>query len=106
MPEPDSSVTTSIALCGYSLHGVVNGRPITAVRGRDARALLAYLLLHRHRAISRPELIGAVWPADQPRDRLNSLSHALARARDAIGSGAISSGEMLELNLEPGAEVD
>src|SRR5215210_4677571 len=36
--------------------------------GRLGRALLAFLVLNRHRAVTRDELMGALWPAAVPRD--------------------------------------
>ena len=36
--------------------------------GRLGRALLAFLVLNRHRPVTRDELMGALWPASVPRD--------------------------------------
>ena len=52
--------------------------------GRLGRALLAYLVLNRHRSVTRDELMGALWPESVPRDPAATLSTLLS------GSGARS----------------
>ena len=65
---PSEAGTTRIQLCGR-LKADVEGRHVTpALRGRQGRVLLAYLVLNRGRPVSRDELIDAIWP-DDPADR-------------------------------------
>ena len=54
--------------------------------GRLGRALLAFLVLNRHRAVTRDELVGALWPAAVPRDPAATLSTLLSGIRRASAS--------------------
>jgi DNA-binding SARP family transcriptional activator len=53
--------------------------------GRLGRALLAYLVLNRHRPVTRDELVAALWPASVPRDPAATLSTLLSGLRRALG---------------------
>ena len=54
--------------------------------GRLGRALLAYLVLNRHRSVTRDELMGALWPESVPRDPAATLSTLLSGLRRALGA--------------------
>src|SRR5262249_60883353 len=60
----------------------VAGQPVQHWRGNRGRMLLAYLLLHRARALTRDELGGAFWPDAAPdvvRNRLHVALYGLRR---------------------------
>ena len=61
MPRPRGPVR--IHLRG-ELRLEVDGRRVEgSLPGRLGRALLAYLVLHRHRQMTRDELVHALWPS-------------------------------------------
>ena len=63
---PDAARGARVQLCG-ELEARIGGRDIAPrLRGRQGRALFAYLVLHRERSVSRDELIDALWPTDPP----------------------------------------
>ena len=74
--------------------------------GRLGRALLAYLVLNRHRSVTRDELMGALWPASVPRDPAATLSTLLSGLRRALGSEVLQGRSELKLELPPDAVVD
>src|ERR671936_283833 len=58
------------------------------------RALLAYLLLHRNRAVAREALIDALWGDDPPASAAHALDVHVSRLRKAL-AGA-DGGQMLQ----------
>ena len=52
---------------------------------RQARLLLAYLVLNRDRAVDRRELMDVLWPAESQIDRRAGLRPLLSRLRQALG---------------------
>jgi predicted ATPase/DNA-binding SARP family transcriptional activator len=74
--------------------------------GRLGRALLAYLVLHRHRQVTRDELVHALWPSRAPRDPGATLSTLLSSLRRALGPELLQGRGELRLELPPDAEVD
>jgi DNA-binding SARP family transcriptional activator len=74
--------------------------------GRLGRALLPYLVLNRHRSVTRDELMGALWPASVPRDPAATLSTLLSGLRRALGSELLQGRSELKLELPPDAVVD
>jgi DNA-binding SARP family transcriptional activator len=74
--------------------------------GRLGRALLAFLVLNRRRAVTRDELMAALWPASVPRDPAATLSTLLSGIRRALGAAALSGRSELRLELPPDAIVD
>lgn len=66
---------------------LVQGQPVPRWTGSKGRMLLAYLLLHRGRALSRGELGCAFWPDDEPgvvRNRLNVTLYGLRKDLRAL----------------------
>ena len=53
---------TRVQLCGRLSVEFDGVEIVTALRGRQVRLLLAYLVINRDRRVGREELIGAVWP--------------------------------------------
>jgi SARP family transcriptional regulator, regulator of embCAB operon len=74
--------------------------------GRLGRALLAFLVLNRRRAVTRDELMGALWPASVPRDPAATLSTLLSGVRRALGAEVLQGRSELRLELPADAVVD
>jgi DNA-binding SARP family transcriptional activator len=74
--------------------------------GRLGRALLAFLVLNRHRPVTRDELMGALWPAAVPRDPAATLSTLLSGIRRALGAELLQGRSELRLELPQDAIVD
>jgi DNA-binding SARP family transcriptional activator len=66
------------------LEVVDDGRTIPLERKR-ARALLAFLLLHRNEAVSSETLIDELWGARAPRTATASLQNYVSRLRRSLG---------------------
>ena len=77
-----------------------------ALPGRLGRALLAYLVLKRHRQVTRDELVEALWPAGAPRDPGATLSTLLSSIRRALGAELLQGRSELRLELPPDTEID
>lgn len=97
---------TRIQLCGR-LKVDFQGRHVTpALRGRQGRVLLAFLITKRGRAISRAEMITAIWPDEQPVDPSAALRTQLSRLRSALGPQALAGRETVELRLPQDTWID
>lgn len=97
---------TQIELCG-SLRADIGGRQMTArLPGRQGRSLFAFLVVNRHRPVSRHELHQVLWPQNLPEAPETGLSTVLARVRRVVGDGVIEGRAELGLNLDPDAQID
>lgn len=97
---------TRIQLCGR-LKVDFEGRHVTpALRGRQGRVLLAYLVINRGRAVSREELVSAIWPETPPANPGAALRTQLSRLRSALGSEALAGRDTVELRLPEATWVD
>jgi DNA-binding SARP family transcriptional activator len=95
-----------IQLCGR-LRVDIGDRHVTpALRGRQGRVLLAYLVLNRGRAISRSEMIRAIWPEERPEDPAAALRTQLSRLRAALGAEALAGRDAIELHLPADTWID
>lgn len=74
--------------------------------GRQGRALVAYLVLNRDRAVSRDELLNVLWPSQPPASPEAALSSILAKVRRALEPLQISGRQALTLQLAPHVQVD
>jgi DNA-binding SARP family transcriptional activator len=97
---------TRIQLCGRLVVKLDGRRVEDALPGRQGRALLAYLVLHRLRPVTRGELVDALWPGEAPAAADSALSALLSKLRRALGPGALDGRSELELRLPSGAFVD
>ncbi|MFZ0384706.1 MAG: AAA family ATPase, partial [Solirubrobacteraceae bacterium] len=79
---------------------------VAALRGRQVRLLLAYLVLNRGRQVGRDELIGAVWPETAPRSQDAALRTLLSRLRSVAGADVLVGRDELTLALPEPAWVD
>lgn len=105
MPALESGATR-IQLCGR-LKADVNGQHVTpALRGRQGRVLLAYLVLNRGRPVSRDELIAAIWPDAMPANPAAALRTQLSHLRSALGSAALAGRSTVELHLPENTWID
>jgi DNA-binding SARP family transcriptional activator len=103
---PLEAGTTRFQLCGR-LKADVNGHHVTpALRGRQGRVLLAYLVLNRGRAVSRDELLTAIWPNSPPANPSAALRTQLSHLRSALGPQALAGRDTVELHLPEHAWVD
>lgn len=84
---------------------VVVGQSVQHWRGNRGRMLLAYLLLHRARALTRDELGGAFWPDAAPdvvRNRLHVALYGLRRDLRAVCEHPIVVHGRRGFSLHPG----
>jgi DNA-binding SARP family transcriptional activator len=95
-----------IQLCGrFALE--LPGRPIDPrLTGRQGRLLFAYLALNRERALTRDELIDALWPSVTPAAAPSALAVLVSKLRAALGPELLSGRGELRLDLPPDARID
>ncbi len=74
--------------------------------GRQGRALVAYLVLHRDRPVSRDELLDVLWPSHPPASPEAALTSVLAKVRRALEPALISGRQALTLQLPPASQID
>jgi DNA-binding SARP family transcriptional activator len=108
LPEPPSELEaqTRIQLCGRLKVDFEGNHVTPALRGRQGRVLLAYLVIRRGRAVSREEMIEAIWPEERPVDPAAALRTQLSRLRSALGTQALAGRETVELHLPPETWID
>lgn len=95
-----------IQLCGR-LKVDIGGNHVTpALRGRQGRVLVAYLVLNRARAVSRDELVSAIWPHELPANPHAALRTQLSRLRDALGTDSLAGRAAVELRLPDDTWID
>src|SRR6185436_11648749 len=95
-----------VEVCG-PLSVVIDGEPREgALRGRQGRLLLAYLVLNRHRAVRRDELADVLWAEGTPEGGEAQLAPPLSRLRRALGDGRLVGRAELRLALGDDASVD
>ena len=96
----------SIELCGEMRLDVAGRRRERELPGRLGRVLLAYLALHHHRAVTRDELIEALWPSGAPADPAGTLSTLLSGVRRCVGADLLRGRSELRLALPADAQLD
>jgi DNA-binding SARP family transcriptional activator len=74
--------------------------------GRQARLLVAYLVINRERGVTRDEVIDALWPEAPPQSPEAGLSTLLARLRPVVGEGVLTGRAQLSLELGPQPWID
>src|SRR4051794_12318693 len=85
----------------------ISGRLVTPeLPGRQGRALLAYLVLHHPRPVSRDALVAVMWPSDPPAAPEAALSSLLAKVRRAVGPELITGRELLRFEPPADMEID
>jgi DNA-binding SARP family transcriptional activator len=95
-----------IQLCGRLRVDLAGHHVTPLLRGRQGRVLLAYLVINRERAVSREEMMQAIWPQSQPVDPAAALRTQLSRIRTALGTDALAGRDAIELRLPEGTWID
>ncbi len=101
-----SATPTRIQLCGSTVIDRNGVRLEGRLPGRQGRLLFAYLVLNRHRLVSRDELIDALWPRESPAATQSGLNSLVSKLRRMLGPGAIEGRSALRLQLGPDCVVD
>jgi DNA-binding SARP family transcriptional activator len=91
---------TRIQLCGRLVVRIDGHRVEEALPGRQGRLAFAYLAANRHRAVTRGELVDALWSGGTGSDRLSPLVSKLRQVVPLEGRGDV------RLALPEGAWVD
>lgn len=97
---------TRVELCGEFVVEISGRRLETDIRGRQARLLFAYLVLHRSRPVRREELVNVLWPEEPPASPESTLRTLVSRLRKVLGEGIIVGRSELTLELPADATVD
>jgi predicted ATPase/DNA-binding SARP family transcriptional activator len=95
-----------IRLCGPLMVEIGGRRLERALPSRQGRLLFAYLVLQRERAVSRDELIDALWPGRAPASPESLLTGLLSRLRRVLGPGVLEGRSQLSVRLVPDAWID
>ena len=101
-----SRMATTIQLCGRLVAELEGERVDRRLPGRQGRVLFAYLVLNRDRAVSRAELVEAVWPGELPKDPDDALAALLSKVRARLGREYLEGRGELQLLLPADARVD
>jgi DNA-binding SARP family transcriptional activator len=102
----DAAAHTHVQLCGH-LAVELHGRRIEQrLPSRQGRAVFAFLVLQRPRAVGRDELIEAIWAAAPPKDHASALTVLLSKLRAAVGADVLVGRGSVRLVLPADARVD
>jgi SARP family transcriptional regulator, regulator of embCAB operon len=97
---------TRVQLCGRFVVRCGQERLDQPLPGRQARMLLAYLVLNRRRAVARDELAEAIWPRDPPSAAGVALRALLSKLRACLGPESVAGKGDVRLVLPGDAWVD
>jgi SARP family transcriptional regulator, regulator of embCAB operon len=97
---------TYVQLCGQLVVELGGVRVEQRLPSRQGRALFAYLVLQRPRAVDRDELIDAIWSTAPPQHPEGALSVLLSKLRAAVGPGVVTGRTSIALSLPEGARID
>src|SRR5947209_8067309 len=103
---PAVTDTTRIQLCGRMSVEIRGAQVVDALRGKQVRLLLAYLILNRARSVGREELINTLWPFTPPQSQDAALRTLLSRLRSAVGSSILTGRDRLTLVLPEPVWID
>jgi SARP family transcriptional regulator, regulator of embCAB operon len=95
-----------IQLCGRFVVVIDGARIEEALPGRQGRALFAFLVLNRGRALLRDELLMAGWGADASVDSRSALSVLLSKLRHGVAGDNLRGRTEIELLLPSETFVD
>jgi SARP family transcriptional regulator, regulator of embCAB operon len=93
-------------LCGALVIEHSGERLDTRLPGRQGRLLFAYLVLNRHRQVSRSELVDAIWADRPPVAAESALNPLISKLRKGLGAAAVEGRTSLRLRLPDNAWVD
>jgi tetratricopeptide (TPR) repeat protein len=71
---------------------------VRRLRTRKTEELLAWLALHAGRFVSREELMGMLWPEEDPHDLRTRLRLALHSIRSIIGAHLLTDGDLVRVD--------
>jgi DNA-binding SARP family transcriptional activator len=99
-------LATRIQLCGKVTVELEGTRIENELPGRQGRLLFACLCVHRLRAVSRDELVEALWAEEAPAAADAGLSALLSRLRRVLGPERLEGRGAVQLRLPSDAWVD
>lgn len=100
-----ASPTQRIQVCGALAVERDGQRLDPALPGRQGRVLFVYLVVNRHRQVSRDELAEALWREPDPAAVDARLNPLLSKLRRVLGPTSVEGRSLLRLNL-PDTWVD
>lgn len=95
-----------IQVCGPLVMRLDGRRLEQELGGRQARELVAFLVVNRRRTVSRDELLAALWFDEAPAGAARALNTLLSRIRRALGHERVVGRSVLRLSLPPEAWID
>jgi SARP family transcriptional regulator, regulator of embCAB operon len=95
-----------IQLCGRFVLELDGQRIDAQLPSRQGRLLFAYLALNRDRAVTRDELVDALWPYSTPAAAPSALTVLVSKVRAALRAQMLSGRSELRLNLPPDVRID
>ncbi len=101
-----SGALPRIQLCGRFVLELDGRRLEAQLPSRQGRLLFAYLALNRDHAVTRDELVDALWPYATPTAAPSALTVLISKLRTALGVQMLSGRSELRLNLPRDARVD
>ncbi len=101
-----SGPPSRIQLCGRFVLELDGRRIDTQLPSRQGRLLFSYLALNRDRAVSRDELVDALWPYETPAAAPSALTVLVSKMRAVLEAGVLSGRAELRLTLPASARID
>jgi SARP family transcriptional regulator, regulator of embCAB operon len=101
-----SGPPSRIQLCGRFVLELDGQRIDAQLPSRQGRLLFAYLALNRDRAVTRDELVDALWPYSTPAAAPSALTVLVSKVRAALRAQMLSGRSELWLNLPPDVRID
>src|SRR5690349_15397787 len=92
---------TYVQLCGRFVVELHGRRVEQRFPSRQGRALFAYLVLQRPRAVGRGELIEAIWAGALPANPAPALTVLLSKLRAAVGPDVLTGRGSVRAVLAP-----
>jgi DNA-binding SARP family transcriptional activator len=83
---------TWIQVCGPLVMRLDGERVEGELGGRQARELVAFLVVNRRRTVSRDELLATLWSDDASAGAAKALNTLLSRIRRALGHERVAAG--------------
>jgi len=97
---------TRIQLCGRLIVILAGVRLEDRFPARQGRLVFAFLAANRSRPVTREQLVGALWPSEQPAAAETALSALLSKLRRVVGGEVLAGRSELQLVLPADALID
>jgi SARP family transcriptional regulator, regulator of embCAB operon len=94
-----------IQICGQLAIEADGGRLEAALPGRQGRLLFTFLVVNRHRQVTREELAESLWRESDPSTADARLNPLLSKLRRVLGADAVTGRSTLRLHM-PEASID